>query len=166
MWEQKHKFKCLSLKGEETIIAQTHIFTQAVFITIFKECLCWLIKSTDCCHYSPTEQQTHTPALLPAAASSNTSAWEYLFFVVVFFPLHSPLQNVIDFVSFAVPWLHCRQYCLIRLPDYSSREWKENGMENNDNAEIFSKCRRKEMYEKYITLQLNSSVQRHQQTKK
>lgn len=41
--------------------------------------------------------------------------------------LHSLLQNVIDFVSFAIPWLHCRRYCLIRLPDYSSSEWKENG---------------------------------------
>ncbi len=119
-------------------------------ITIFKERLCWLVKNTDYWHYFLTEQHIHTWTLLPTAATSNTSAWEYLF---VFF-LHSLLQNVIDFVSFAIPLLHCRQYCLISLPDYSSREWKENGertmtmlrslrnaAEENNFAVIFLWCR-------------------------
>lgn len=47
--------------------------------------------------------------------------------IISFLFFHSLLQNIIDFVSFAIPQLHCRQYCLIRLPDYSSSEWKENG---------------------------------------
>lgn len=69
-----------------------------------------------------TEQQTHTWTLLQTAVTSNTSAQEYCLF---FF--HSLLQNIIDFVSFAIPRLHCRQYCLIRLPDYASSEWRGNG---------------------------------------
>lgn len=42
------------------------------------------------------------------------------------FVFYSLLQNV-GFVSFAILRLHCRQYCLVRLPDYSSSEWKDMG---------------------------------------
>lgn len=81
----------------------------------------------------------------------------FFLFCFVFCFSSAWLQHVIDFVSFAIPRHHCRQYCLIRLPDYSSREWKENGGwegwggENNDNAEISEKCSRMELFQKYIT---------------
>lgn len=55
----------------------------------------------------------------------TTLAGEYLFFSL----FYSWLQNVIDFVSFAISRPHYRQYCLIRLHDYSSGEWNKNGWE-------------------------------------
>ena len=65
-------------------------------------------------------QQLWPATLLPG----NIVIFFYFFFLCF---STAWLQHVIDFVSFAIPRHHCRQYCLIRLPDYSSREWKENG---------------------------------------
>ena len=129
--ENNKKRQVLFLKGKRNSNNGTKLILslKLFLISILKECLCWLVKSTDCCHYFLTEQQTHTWTLLPTAVTSNTSAREYCYFFIYFFLCFSTawLQHVIDFVSFAIPRHHCRQYCLIRLPDYSSREWKENG---------------------------------------
>lgn len=127
------------------------------FITIFKEHLCWLVKSTDYCHYILTELQTHTWTLLPIAVTSNTFMQAYLFFLFFFY---SSLQNIIDFVSFAIPRPNCRRYCLIGLPDYSSSEWKQNRREQWQLWDLWD-MQQIEMYQKYSECVL---VQRRQQT--
>lgn len=63
-------------------------------------------------------------------APANSCDRQHLPGNICFFSLfYSWLQNVIDFVSFAISRPHCRQYCLIRLHDYSSGEWNKNGWE-------------------------------------
>lgn len=80
--------------------------------------------------------------------TSNTSAQEYYYFFPFF---HRLLQNIIDFVSFAVPQLHCRQYGLIRLPDYSSSEWKENGERTLTVLRWLRSAAEREPFQKSIT---------------
>lgn len=63
-------------------------------------------------------------------APANSCDRQHLPGNICFFSLfYSWLQNVIDFVSFAISRPHYRQYCLIRLHDYSSGEWNKNGWE-------------------------------------
>lgn len=85
-YENNKKRQVLFLKGKRNSNNGTKLILslKLFLITILKECLCWLVKSTDCCHYFLTEQQTHTWTLLPTAVTSNTSAREYCFFLILF----------------------------------------------------------------------------------